>query len=1093
METNADIVRYRELLQKKVSEDKIVFLGSGYESVLFTDYKVIYKVLYKWRPEWYPFLSLLIKRFQNCKRLINLKNFYSIEDIHVLEYDYFESTPYKGNREDEIIEFLVECRNHGIISRDVKPGNFRLTKTGLKYVDYGWDIKPFNQKDFLFMVQRAFLTLKYYHRENFKLLARKTITQWNVPELAGFNEFFNRVYNTILKQKGNSVITNPINAYNEINLSKKINDLILEKKGRTDISLLCYRGNKDRSLIIENINHIPCKITDSFDNYLKDKYNFIVMDLIDRDVFLEKHFNFLKELRSLLMDDSNIIIVIDNPFFHNSKIEHPITYLRRKLLYSGFLIDSIEESTYQIDMNGCYYSDSIIIKAVPAKFLDHNVSLVIKTCYQDAATIDRQIRHIVNQCEYPEIFCEKIVIIDPKEDDFLRQYSNPDKEKLYSILNDLKNGEVITDFYTAPDNTKEIEKINYVWFSMKTRETHDVRNIPVVPQLYAFEKARGQYILQMDSDVIIVRRDLKHNYLKDMIRALEKDTKSLSVSFNIAHPSEGKFIEYSSPQGGEFVPEVRFCLIHRDRFFSSRPFPNTLVGGKLKLSWYRSVYRLQKDKGLVSLRGGDPRSFYIHPPNTKKSDISKLFSIVDRAESSQVPKIQFENNDLVGDSLDWAIPKRNEQYIFIICGRNVSPRKFKRCWKSVVEQEKKNWGAIIIDDASTNNLSEYIDFQTHPFQEKVTFLRNYTRHGVLHNIYTAIRSYCTNKFSIILILDADDMLLSKNVLNALDRIYLTGTNATVGTMLRSDKGIITFIPNFVNPRNERNGDVWMHLRTFRKYLFDNISENDFKIEGEWIDKFTELTYMVPIIEMATRPAHLNWPVYFYEPSQKRTVEHYKKNKKTRDHINSLSRYKKFTLKDEIKIRPLGELLFLLKDRNIVIIRHAETENHRQDNLGFLKDDSLVITESSKENCFYWGSILPFKIDLIITSSTKRTQQTAELIRDGNDSECNIIQIPELRGVQKINISKWNKLIKKNGYLTTIEQWINGNMADDIVTPYDNYIKKLIHSMKSNIETNDAENILVITHDHVVRNMVYFYFNILESRIPYLNGFVINDF
>ena len=58
-------------------------------------------------------------------------------------------------------------------------------------------------------------------------------------------------------------------------------------------------------------------------------------------------------------------------------------------------------------------------------------------------------------------------------------------------------------------------------------------------------------------------------------------------------------------------------------------------------------------------------------------------------------------------------------------------------------------------------------------------------------------------YSIIIILDADDMLLSNFALEQLYRIYLIGTQITIGNYVRKDKGMLPFQPNFHKPRDER--------------------------------------------------------------------------------------------------------------------------------------------------------------------------------------------------------------------------------------------------------------------------------------------------
>lgn len=286
--------------------------------------------------------------------------------------------------------------------------------------------------------------------------------------------------------------------------------------------------------------------------------------------------------------------------------------------------------------------------------MPNTVSLVIKASFQGVNMLDRQIRHIVKMLEKKR-FCEVILVFDATETCFIRQYSEPSKDIALQIANSLLHENIIDKWVISPaDNPESIESIYDRWFGLQTTETHSVLNAPMLQQLYAFEITKGKYTLQADADVIIGRRDWQHDYLKDMIEAADSSKNVVSVGFNIAHKNND-YRPYSSPASGEYVPEVRICLFKKEHFFSLRPFPNELIDGKFKLTWYRSLHQLQKENGLVSLRGGDGRTFYIHPQNDVKKDLNFLFGVVKKVEENNIPEIQFENVDLTGTLEDWGI------------------------------------------------------------------------------------------------------------------------------------------------------------------------------------------------------------------------------------------------------------------------------------------------------------------------------------------------------------------------------------------------------------------------------------------------------
>jgi broad specificity phosphatase PhoE/glycosyltransferase involved in cell wall biosynthesis len=610
-----------------------------------------------------------------------------------------------------------------------------------------------------------------------------------------------------------------------------------------------------------------------------------------------------------------------------------------------------------------------------------------------------------------------------------------------------------------------------------------VKGVPVTPQIFGFENVDSEFILQVDSDAIIVRRDRNHSYLKDMVSSLESRPNAISISFNIAHEEGSPAKEYDSPGDGGFVPEVRFCLIHRNRLMEQLPLPNSVEDGMLQMTWYRSLHRAQKERGLVSLRGGDPRSFYIHPPNERKTKIGEWKEIVSRAEAGFVPRVQYESVDLEGQIEEWKGPKRKEEYVFIICGRNAGPGKFERCWTSLLQQNFERWGAIIIDDSSDDGTGDYIRGALEGRKRNTTLIVNRERRGVLANINNAIRGYCVNPDSVIIILDMDDMLLGPNALRVIHNHFMRGADMTVGTYWRSGKGIPDFKADFHNLSPPRCGDVWMHPRAFRKYLFDAVPEDRMKHNGEWIDKFTELTYMVPIAQMSQRPRQIHVPLYFWEPHHPRNMDHYRRNQETIGYVASYEPLPK--LERESLVLPAGELCNKeFHEPSVIFLRHAE-KMVPQDRGSDHAD--VPLTEQGKEDSRVFGGQIRGKIGQIISSPTLRTMQTAESIREGNRSDCPITVLSDFRTSGCKNRSLWDIKKKELGWSRLIRSWIDGDLPLDIVESHLEFALNLLSLVSANMGKNEDAHCVVVTHDHVITALSGF-FNDPAFRVGYLSGF-----
>lgn len=503
--------------------------------------------------------------------------------------------------------------------------------------------------------------------------------------------------------------------------------------------------------------------------------------------------------------------------------------------------------------------------------LSEKVSLLIKTCGQDFETIEANIRHIVKQLSYPNPFFEIVLSIDSKEGDFLREFNRGHLDKVLQVAAKLQKEEIIHRYFLYDDGMTA--EINRKWFDVDCNQSHSVKNIPVASQLYAFEQCRGDYILQMDSDVLIGRKDPSHSFLMDMIQELKKNSNVLSVGFNICN-SQSK--EYFGFEDGGFVPEVRFSLFDKRRLLDSRPWPNSVnVGGKLELSWYRSLEKLQKQTKFCSIRGGDNRSFFIHPQNYRKTSPYSWMYILDRVEQGYIPHFQLGKWDCEGAFYDWCNPKRREKMVVVSCFRNVAQKRFLRMWASLMSQSFQDFGVILHDDCSDNGLPDYVEQLIEPYKDRVTFIKGRTKQEKIQSQYLMIHNFIDNPQSVIVCLDADDALIGKDtLLNVWKKYDLWGTDVVVGRVHQTYRlqANYRYPVNFMAPRATGGGNVWQHLKTFRKYLFDSIPLPYFKhvdreeklSHNQWIERCDDFAMMVPIVEMSKSPYQMDFINYYYE-------------------------------------------------------------------------------------------------------------------------------------------------------------------------------------------------------------------------------------
>jgi len=499
-----------------------------------------------------------------------------------------------------------------------------------------------------------------------------------------------------------------------------------------------------------------------------------------------------------------------------------------------------------------------------------NVTLLVKACAMDSQTIIPQVKSIVYQLESPRRFHERILVIDSYLGPFLRQHAIGDYQDLIAKANELKGAGVIDRILIAPSDQTEIDQVNSRWFGISTPSSHSSKEVPITPQLWGFDQVKTRYVLQCDSDVLIGRHDLSHDYLGEMLSAAQPDD-VLGVAFNIPQSPESGIHPYDAPKG-EYVPEVRCGLLDLHRMRSCQPLPNRLEKGRLALSWYRSLQACQRQQGFRTLRGGDCRTFYVHPLNQQKQNLERLSMIRDLTGQARVPPHQHAKWDLDDNGDGWRYAQRGERLVFLAKGRNTHQERLSRFVASLLMQDDQRFGLIVIDDASDDQSPFLLPHLLLPLADRVTLIRHSDRQGRIPNFTLAIKDICTDPETLIVILDLDDALMSASVVSRLHAEMDRGHDVILAAMFRPDKPTKCYHPNFLDPRANWGGEVWIHLRSFKKQLFDAIPQDELKLDGKWIEHCTDYATMIPIVERCRTPLYIPEYFYFHERSTRKTPE-----------------------------------------------------------------------------------------------------------------------------------------------------------------------------------------------------------------------------
>lgn len=190
---------------------------------------------------------------------------------------------------------------------------------------------------------------------------------------------------------------------------------------------------------------------------------------------------------------------------------------------------------------------------------------------------------------------------------------------------------------------------------------------------------------------------------------------------------------------------------------------------------------------------------------------------------------------------------------FIVYSAGYNCEEYVRdCMLTVDLQGYPNVEHIIVDDASTDNTYEVIKENAN---EKTTIHRSNTNRGWLAN---SKKYLVCDPNDIILILDLDDFLISKNVISIINNIY-TKTNCwlTYGSFIWWYSNQIEGIkyPEHVCKNKTFREYEWraVHPQTFKGFLWNSINEKDFKDDnGKYLTSTYDQAIMYPMLEMCNK-------------------------------------------------------------------------------------------------------------------------------------------------------------------------------------------------------------------------------------------------
>ncbi|MDN3504658.1 MAG: glycosyltransferase family A protein [Rhabdochlamydiaceae bacterium] len=191
----------------------------------------------------------------------------------------------------------------------------------------------------------------------------------------------------------------------------------------------------------------------------------------------------------------------------------------------------------------------------------------------------------------------------------------------------------------------------------------------------------------------------------------------------------------------------------------------------------------------------------------------------------------------------------------------------KKNLESIFAQKYSNFRILYFEDASLDDtLVKVTDLIQSSGKKNIELIHNPKNMGALYNIYTG--THMCDDDEIIVILDGDDHFASDYVLSNLNAYYNNpDVWLTYGQFVDYPNYNIGFnVPiDMEDLKEARLRDMtWRtsHLRTYYAALFKNISVEDLKYEGKFLEATYDVAMMLPMIEMAREHVFFTPDVFY---------------------------------------------------------------------------------------------------------------------------------------------------------------------------------------------------------------------------------------
>jgi len=261
--------------------------------------------------------------------------------------------------------------------------------------------------------------------------------------------------------------------------------------------------------------------------------------------------------------------------------------------------------------------------------------------------------------------------------------------------------------------------------------------------------------------------------------------------------------------------------------------------------------------------------------------------VADRYRFPELVQNRFNRRDELKRAVAVSLPAAPapERYIVIVTVRN-GAKWIHRCLESIRRQTVTNFECVVVDDCSTDGTGDIAEHFGNPEggldDDRFFVQRNTVRRFQAYNTVQATRTYATRPEDVVVLIDGDDWLLHDRAFEVIRAAYMGGAWMTYGCLVESAGAPTRFgyYPSKIARESRFREHVWCATppRTFKRFLLDELKDEDFTVEGKWPEMAGDVCVYTPIMELAAeRTVGIREPIYVYNtdtPDNEHKVDPY---------------------------------------------------------------------------------------------------------------------------------------------------------------------------------------------------------------------------